>query len=105
MKVKSLVEMQSVSHSVFFCLKVTLVVLVGRNFDGYVLDNGKSIGFQTYTLHGVVGDEAHLGYSDAAKYLGTNAIIAFVCLMSQTNVGIYGVHTVDANICMLSSFP
>ena len=40
---QSLLEVQSVTHTVALCLQVALVVLVGYHFDGHVLHNLESV--------------------------------------------------------------
>ena len=42
------------SHALLFGLQITVIVFVGCYLDGYVLNDFQTIGFQTYTLCGIV---------------------------------------------------
>ena len=78
-------------HAVSLGLEIALVVLVWFNFDGYILYDFEAVCFQAYTLHRVVGEQAHLVYAQVAEHLGTAAVVALVGLEAQVNVGIHGV--------------
>ena len=53
-------KMQGVAHALLLGLQVTIVILVGCHLDRHILDDFQSVGFQTDTLGGVVGHQAHL---------------------------------------------
>ena len=57
------------THAVFLRLQVFVVVLVGLDLDGDVLHNLQSVGFQSHTLRGIVGQKAHLVDAEMAEHL------------------------------------
>ena len=79
---------QFVSHSCALCLEVAAIVFVGLDHDGDVLHDGEAVAFQADTLDGVVRDETNLADAHLTKYLGTNAILAFVGTEAEVYVGI-----------------
>lgn len=54
-----LFQMQGMTHAFLLGLQVAVVVFVGGDFDGDVLDDFQTVGFEADTLGGVVGHEAH----------------------------------------------
>ena len=54
-----LFQMQGMTHAFLLGLQVAVVVFVGGDFYGDILDDFQAIGLETYTLGGVVGHEAH----------------------------------------------
>ena len=70
------IEMQGVAHALFLGAKIALVVGIGRDFDGNVLNYFKTIGLKAHTLDGVVGDEAHLFHAEQVENLSSYAIVA-----------------------------
>ena len=84
-----LFQMQRMSHAFLLGLQVAQVILVGSHLDGHVLHNLQSVGLESYALHWVVGHESHLMYTQMAQHLCPTAIVAFVGLEAQTEVGIH----------------
>ena len=56
--------MEGMSHALLLGEHIAEIVTVGSDFDANVVDNLKSVAFETDTLHGIVGDEAHLAYAE-----------------------------------------
>ena len=78
-------------HPVLFRLQVTEVVGVGCHLDGHVLDDLESVGPESHTLHGVVGEQSHLMDAQVAQHLGSAAVVALIGLEAEVDVGIDGV--------------
>ena len=81
-------------HAFFLGAQIAFVVGIRRCLNGYILRNLQSVGFQSDTLHWVVGQEAHFVYTQFAEDLGTYAVVSLVSQMPQADVGIHGVHAV-----------
>ena len=47
-------HVERVVHTLLFGEEVAMIVLVGSDFHRHIFHNFKTIGFQAYTLHGVV---------------------------------------------------
>ena len=56
--------MQSMPHAVFLRMQIALIVLIWCNFDGNILGNLKSIGFESDAFHGIVGEQTHLMHTE-----------------------------------------
>ena len=82
---------QDVSHTFLFRFHVEFVVRIRSDFDRNVFYDCQPVCFQSDTLDGVVGHQAHLGDSQMAQDLGTDAVIAFVCLMSEMQICIFSI--------------
>lgn len=54
-----LFQMQGMTHAFLLGLQVAVVVFVGGDFDGDVLDDFQSVGFEADALGGVVSHKAH----------------------------------------------
>ena len=78
-------------HAFLFGFKVALVVLVGLHLDGHVFGDFEAVGFEAHALHGVVGEQAHFAYADEVQNLCAHAVVAFVGVVAQVNVGVDGV--------------
>ena len=85
--------MQRVSHAVAFGLEITLVIFVWRNLDGHILNDFQSVCLQSDTLHGVVGEQAHLVYAEVAQHLSATSVVALVGLESEVHVSVHCVVT------------
>ena len=91
MSVVHVSEVQGVPHAVALGLAIPLVVLVGRYLYGHVLHNLQSVGFESYALHGVVGEQAHLVYAEMPEHLRSATVVALIGLESEVYVGVYRV--------------
>jgi len=83
--------MQGMSHTCLFGLQITQIVLVWSYLDGHILDDFESVCLKTYTLHWVVGEQAHLVHADMAQHLCSTSVVALVGLESQVYVGVDGI--------------
>ena len=81
------------AHALLLGFEVALVVLVGLDDDGDDFGHLKAVAFEARALDGVVGDEAHLGDMLVAQDLGADAVVAFVGLEAELEVGVDGVET------------
>ena len=96
--------MKRMPHSLFFSMKITLIVWVRGNLYRNVFYDLQSVSFQTYTFNRIVGDETHLADTYFAQYLCTYAVITFIGLVSQANVGINGIHAIFLQFVSLHFF-
>ena len=92
-RAKLFFQVQCVVHTLLFGEQVAAIVLIGGDFHGHILDNFESISLQTDALHGVVRNESHLRDAECAQNLCAHAIIALIGVVSEMNVGIYGVES------------
>ena len=76
------------THTLLFGLQIAQVVGIGFHLDGYVLYDFQSVGFQSHTLYGIVGEQAHLGDAELAQYLCATAVVALVRLEAEVHVGL-----------------
>ena len=74
----TLVNMQSVSHSVALSLKIFVVVFVWLYLDRNILHDFKTVAFQAYALGRIVCHESHLVDAKISKHLCATAIISLV---------------------------
>ncbi len=81
-------------HFFFFCAHIALVVGVGCNLDGYILDNLYSIALQSDALDGVIGHETQFACPHFAENLRPDAIVSFIGVESQVDVRLYRVEAV-----------
>ena len=78
-------------HAVLFCFEIAQIVGIGYHFDRYVFYNLQSIGFKSYTFHGIVCKQPHFVNAQVAKHLCTAAVVALVGFETKMNVGIHRV--------------
>ena len=64
-----LFQVEQVTHTVLLGLEIAEVILVGSNLDGHILDNLQTVGLETHSLDGVVGQQSHLVDSQMAQHL------------------------------------
>ena len=83
--------MQVVAHAFLLRLEVTLVVLIGFNFDGYILNDFKAVSFEANALYRVVGHKTHFAHTKKVEDLCTDAVVAQVGVVAQVNVGVNGI--------------
>ena len=79
------------SHAVFFCLQVLIIVLVRRYFDWNIFNNFKAVSLKAYTLCRIVGDKSHLVHAELAQHLRAAAVVALIGLESEMYVCINGI--------------
>ncbi len=84
-------EVQCVPHALFLGLQVLIVIFVRCNLNGHVLHYFQSVCFEPYTLHRVVGHQAHLMHSEFAQHLCAAPVVALIGLKAKMNVGIHGI--------------
>ena len=86
-------QVQGVPHAVFLGFQIPQVIGIGSDFDGNVLHDFQSVGLQTDTLDGIVGQQAHLMDTQVSQHLGTTSVVTLVGLEAEVYVGIYGVES------------
>lgn len=52
------------THSVFLCFEIFVVILVWFDFDGNVLYYFESVGLQSHSFCGIVCEQAHFVYAE-----------------------------------------
>ena len=73
------------SQQVFF------IVLVGMNFDRYIIYNLQAISHQSHPLLRVICDQPDFGNTQIPDNLRSDAVITFVHIETQLQVGFNGV--------------
>ena len=80
------------SHAVFLRMQVTFVVNVRCDLDGHILHDFQSVGFQSHPFYRIIGKQTHLVNAYLTQDLCAYSIVAFIGLVSEADVGVYGVH-------------
>ena len=88
-----LFQVEQVTHTVLLGLEIAEVILVGSNLDGHILDNLQTVGLETHSLDGVVGQQSHLVDSQMAQHLCSTTIVSLVGLESKMYIGVDSVKT------------
>ena len=82
------------AHAGFLGVHIELVVAVGGYLNGHIFNHLDTIALQTHALNGVISHQTHFCHAQNAKDISTHAVIAFIGLEAQMDIGIDGVHAV-----------
>jgi len=84
---------QAVPELVLFGLEVAASKVGRRNFERNRFGNGEAVTLQPHEFPRVVGQQPHRLHAEITQDLCTDAIVALVCLETQTLVRLDGVET------------
>ena len=79
------------SHAVLLGFQIASVVFVRFDDDGHVLHNLQSVALQSYTLDGVVRDEANFAHAQCTQDLSAHTVVPFVGLEAEVDVGVHSI--------------
>ena len=79
------------THALLLGEHVAQIVAVGFYLYAHIVDNLQTIALETYTLHGIVGDETHFTDTEQVEYLSAHAVVALIGLVAEMEIGVYGV--------------
>ena len=84
-------ELEQVTHTVALGFQVALVVRIGRNSNGELLDDLQSMPLKADDVLGVVGQKTDLFYAQIRKHLSSKAVVSQVHGEAELQVGFDGV--------------
>lgn len=85
--------MQSMPHTVFLCMKITLIIFVRVYLDRHILGYLQTVSLKPHSFHRIIGKKPHFTHSYFAKNLRTNAIIALIRIVAEMDIGIDSIIT------------
>ena len=68
------------THSVFLCFEIFVVILVWFDFDGNVLYYFESVGLQSHSFCGIVCEQAHFVYADGSANISPLSMRCWISL-------------------------
>ena len=90
----------------FFVLHISFMTFVSERLrSGTFSTIVKPASFQAYTLDRIVCHQAHFGNADVLQDLCSDAIIAFISLVSQMQVGVLPYRILLREVRKLSFYP
>ena len=82
------------AHTLLFGGHISLVIGIGFHFEGNDFGDTDTIPFEADTFYGVIGHKLHITDAESMEDIGSDAIIAFISLMSEVKVSIDSIEAI-----------